>query len=240
MSANGFKFETTSWTLVLAAADDPTTESRKALADLCRIYWRPVYAFIRRRGHDPDQSQDLTQGFFTLLLEKNYLREADPQRGRFRSFLLASVQHFLANEWDRARALKRGGGRVPVSIDTTDAESWYEPAAVEHETPESIFERRWALSLLEHVMARLKSEFTEQGKAAEFDRLLLFLNGEPNQTSYETVAGELGISSGSLRTAAYRFRRKYRKLVRAQIVETVSSPEETDDEIRFLLSTLKV
>jgi DNA-directed RNA polymerase specialized sigma24 family protein len=232
------KFQTTSWSLVLAAAVDPTTDSRRALEALCQIYWSPVYAFIRRNGYDRDQSQDLTQGFFTILLEKNYLRSADRERGRFRSFLLTSVKHFLANEWDKTKALKRGGGQVMLSIDPAATEAWYAPAAVEHTTPEDLFERRWALSLLEHVMARLRAEFTNAGRAEEFNRLVVFLHREPDAERYEAVAAEMGVSAGALRTSAYRLRRKYRKLLRAEIAETVATPEETDEEIRFLLSTL--
>src|SRR5215813_4395730 len=164
-------FNTTSWTLIRAASGDPTPDSREALAALCQKYWHPVYAFIRRFGNDRDQSQDLTQSFFALLIEKNYLLDADPQRGRFRFFLLAAVKHFLANEWDRANRLKRGGGHVPFSIDTAEAEAWQTLAAVEQATPESFYERRWALSLLENVISKLRAEFVDAGKADEFDRL---------------------------------------------------------------------
>jgi DNA-directed RNA polymerase specialized sigma24 family protein len=238
LGASRSKFQTTSWSLVLAAAVDPTTDSRRALETLCQIYWSPVYAFIRRNGHSLEQAQDLTQGFFTLLLEKNYLRDADRERGRFRSFLLTSVKHFLANEWDKANALKRGGGRIMLSIDTAETEAWYAPAAVEHTTPEDIFERRWALSLLEQVMARLRADFVAAGRAGEFDRLVVFLNREPDAESYEAVAGQMGVSAGALRMSAFRLRRRYRNLLRAEIAQTVSTPEETDEEIRFLLSTL--
>lgn len=223
---------------MIAAAVNPTTDSRKALATLCQMYWSPVYAFIRRNGHDRDQAQDLTQGFFALLLEKNYLRDADQERGRFRSFLLTAVKHFLANEWDRAHALKRGGGQVPVSIDSVDVETWYAPAAVEETTPERLFERRWALALLEHVMAKLRAELAAMGKAEQFDRLLVFLTPDSEGARYEAVAAQMGVSAGALRMSVHRLRRTYRDLLRAEIAETVSTPEETDDEIRFLLSTL--
>ena len=232
------KFQTTSWSLVLAAALNPTTDSQKALATLCRIYWNPVYGFIRRCGHDPDQSQDLTQGFFALLLEKNYLRDADQERGRFRSFLLTAVKHFLANEWDRAHALKRGGGQISISIDPVNAEKWYVPMAVESTTPESLYERRWALSLLEHVMAKLRSEYTAMGKTDQFNKLSALLNRESDGARYESIAMQMGVSAGALRMSLLRMRRKYRELLRAEIAETVSRPEEIDDEIRFLLSIL--
>jgi DNA-directed RNA polymerase specialized sigma24 family protein len=231
-------FHTTSWTLVQAAGVHPTADSRLALATLCRIYWHPVYAFIRRKGYDRDQSQDLAQQFFTVLLEKNFLNAAAQERGRFRSFLLTAVKHFLANEWDRAHALKRGAGHVAVPIDLVVAEEWYAPAAVEAATPESLFERRWALSLLEQVMAKLRIEFTAAGKSGQFNALLVFLNRESEDARYEEVAATMGISAGALRMAVHRMRKKYRELLRAEIAETVSMPEEIDDEIRFLLATL--
>jgi RNA polymerase sigma-70 factor (ECF subfamily) len=232
------EFQTTSWTLVLAAASVPTAHARDALASLCQTYWHPVYAFIRRNGYDRDQAQDLTQGFFALLLEKNYLLEADRERGRFRSFLLTSVKHFLANEWDRAHALKRGGSQVPVSIDRVEAELWYAPAAMDRETPESLFERRWALSLLEHVTTRLRAEYAAAGRASHFDALYRFLSRETDGVPYDTVAAQLGLSAGAARMTVHRMRRRYRDLVREEIAETVSEPNQTDDEIRFLLSKL--
>jgi RNA polymerase sigma-70 factor (ECF subfamily) len=204
---------------------------------LCQAYWPPVYAFIRRRGHDTEEARDLTQGFFALLLEKNYLTAADRQRGKFRSFLLTAVKHFLSNEHDRAHALKRGGGQAPVVIDL-DADGWHPPSATETVTPELLFERRWALSLLEHVMTRLRSEFASSGKDAEFDRLLPFLNKSEDAGGYDAVATEMGVSAGALRMAVHRMRRRYRELMRAEIAETVSSTEEIDEEIRFLMSVL--
>jgi RNA polymerase sigma factor (sigma-70 family) len=231
-------FRTTSWNLILAAASDPTTEARHALATLCQIYWNPVYAFIRRKGHEIERAEDLTQDFFAKLIEKNYLGDADRSRGRFRSFLLVSVKHFLANEWDRDRALKRGGGQAHVSIDTVEAERWYAPAATEDVTPEDLFERRWALSLLERVMARLRAEYTAAGKAAQFQVLQPFLNREVDETRYQDAAAQLGASAGALRMSVLRMRRKYRELLRAEIGETVETPQEIDEEIRFLLSIL--
>jgi len=237
-SAKPSAFRTTRWSLVQAAAIDPTQDSRRALAILCQVYWHPVYAFVRRKGYDQDQSLDLTQGFFALLIEKNYLVTADPLRGRFRSFLLASVRHFLANEWDRANALKRGGGHAPVSIDLVEAERWYLPAVVDEATPESVFERRWAASLLEHVMVRLHTEFAAAGKSAQLESLSAFLNQDADDTHYEELANRTGMSSGALRMAVHRMRRKYRRLLREEIAETVATPEEVDDEIRFLLSAM--
>jgi DNA-directed RNA polymerase specialized sigma24 family protein len=207
---------------------------------LCQRYWHPVYAFVRRVGYDREQSQDLTQGFFAVLIEKNYLLDTDRQRGRFRAFLLSAVKHFLANEWDRANALKRGGGQVPVSIDLVEAEGWQGSAAVEYATPESLFERRWAWSLLENVMAKLRSEFIVAGRADEFERLSMFLNKEPGSARYETVAEEMGISAGALRMSVHRMRRRYRRLLHAEVAETVQEREEIEDELRYLLSVLSV
>jgi DNA-directed RNA polymerase specialized sigma24 family protein len=232
-----FGFHTTAWSLVLAASGNPTTDARHALAALCQTYWNPVYAFIRRRGHTPDQAQDLTQGFFALLLEKQFLRDVDQQRGRFRSFLLAAVKHFLANERDRAHAVKRGGGRVPVPIDVLEAESWYAPAAVEATTPERLFERRWALSVLEHVMARLRAEYSAMGKGEQFDRLEGLLAKDADARC-EALALDMGVSAGALRMSLHRLRRKYRHLLREEIAETVSTPADIDEEIRFLMSVL--
>jgi RNA polymerase sigma-70 factor (ECF subfamily) len=231
-------FRTTSWTVVFAASVDSSAEPDGALSRLCQIYWHPVYAFIRRRGYDRDQAEDLTQGFFTQLLAKNYLLDADRERGRFRSFLLTAVKRFLANEWDRSHAVKRGGGHAAVSIDLVEAERWYAPATVEAATPERLFERRWALSLLEHVMDKLRAEFDDTGRGGQFETLVVFLNREPGGDRYQTVAERLGVSSGALRTSVYRLRRRYRELLRAEITGTVDAPDQIDDEIRFLLATL--
>jgi RNA polymerase sigma-70 factor (ECF subfamily) len=233
------RFPTTSWSLVLAAASRPTPDSRACLAGLCNIYWHPIYAYIRRHGYDTDQAMDLTQAFFATMLEKNYLADADRDRGRFRAFLLTAVKHFLANEWDKSRALKRGGGQKPVPFDPVEAEAWYAPEAVEQRTPETLFERRWALALLEQVMRRLRAEFAGTGKTEYFDKLSPMLNGDSTPNRYEGLAAELGASPGSLRVAFHRMRRRYRDLLRAEIAETVSTPAEVDEEIRFLLSVLR-
>jgi RNA polymerase sigma-70 factor (ECF subfamily) len=233
------RFQTTSWSLVLAAAGQRSTEAQAALAKLCQTYWQPVYTFIRRSGYPADQAQDLAQGFFLVLLDNNYVADADPQRGRFRSFLLTSVKHFLANERDRAHALKRGGRQAIVSIDGMEAECQYAPSTVELTTPESLFERRWALSLLEQAMTRLRGEFAEREKAEHFEKMSGFLACDADGGRYEQLAAELGTSAGALRVAVHRMRQKYRNILRAEIAETVSRPEEIDEEIRFLLSTLR-
>jgi RNA polymerase sigma-70 factor (ECF subfamily) len=232
-------FRTTSWTMVSAASGDSSSDARDALARLCQIYWHPVYAFIRRRGYDRDQAEDLTQGFFARLLEKHYLLDADRERGKFRSFLLTAVKHFLANEWDRSQTLKRGGGQTAVSIDLIEAERWYEPATVEASTPERLFERRWALSLLEQVMAKLRAEFHDAGRAEQFDTLAGFLNREADGERYQAIAARLGVTPGALRMSVHRLRRRYRELLRTEIAGTVTEADEIDDEIRFLLTTLR-
>jgi len=226
----------------VAAAVQPSAESRSALATLCQIYWHPVYAFIRRNGSDRDQAQDLTQAFFAVLLEKNYLGDAKQERGRFRSFLLTAVKHFLSNQRDRAQAQKRGGGRAEISLDLSidpqEAEAWYTPVAVDELTPERLFELRWAHSLLEQVMATLREEFSNAGKADHFDLLSSYLQGDSTRIRYDEFSAEMGVTTGALRTQVHRMRRRYRDLLRAQIAQTVSTPAEIEDEIRFLLTTL--
>jgi RNA polymerase sigma-70 factor (ECF subfamily) len=226
----------------VAAAVQPSAESRSALATLCQSYWPPVYAFIRRNGSDRDQAQDLTQAFFAVLLEKNYLGDAKPERGRFRSFLLTAVKHFLSNQRDRAKAQKRGGGQTELSLDFSvdahQAEGWYSPVAVDEVTPERLFELRWAHSLLEQVMAKLREEFAHAGKAEHFDHLSAFLHGDSKSIHYDELSAGMSIGAGALRTQVHRMRRKYRDLLRSEIAQTVSTPEEVDDEIRFLLTTL--
>jgi RNA polymerase sigma-70 factor (ECF subfamily) len=237
--ASPLRFHTTSWSLVLSAADKPTADSREALARLCEIYWNPVYGFIRRSGYDADDARDLTQGFFALLIEKNYLQAADRQRGRFRSFLLTAVKHFLANEWDRENAIKRGGGLIRVPLDSASAETWYEAVTADTVTPEILFERRWAVSLLEQVMARLRADYAKSGKTDQFERLSTLINRDEDDPRYAEAAAAAGTSAGALRMAVNRLGRKYREMLRSEIRETVSTDEEIDDEIRFLLSILE-
>jgi RNA polymerase sigma-70 factor (ECF subfamily) len=231
------RFHTTSWSLVLAAVR-PTSESREALADLCQTYWKPIYAFTRRNGYTPDQAQDLTQAFFTEFLEKNYVRGADRNRGRFRSFLLSAVKHFLSHQRDRAQAFKRGGGQTHLSIDADAAEIWYAPATVENLTPETLFERRWALSVLERVLEKLRTGFEQTHPAVDFNRLMTFVKNDSGAERYDDWAIETGASAGSLRTTVYRMRKKYRELLRAEIAETVADPDDIEEEIRFLRAVL--
>jgi RNA polymerase sigma-70 factor (ECF subfamily) len=236
-------FATTRWTLVTAAGKTGTPEARKALGDLCRLYWYPLYAFVRRRGYDADEALDLTQGFFTRLIEKNDLSDADRTRGRFRAWLLTSVKHYLANEWDKATAAKRGGGRAVFSfdIDPGDAEDRYRREPSHEITPERIFDRRWALTLLEQTLARLQAECEQAGKKDLFEALRPSLTGDGRDAtdpSYRDIAERLGTTEGALKVAAHRLRRDYRQMLRQEIAETVERPEDVDDEIRDLFAAL--
>ncbi|HEX8826147.1 MAG TPA: hypothetical protein VF794_39950 [Archangium sp.] len=233
------KFSTTRWSLIFTASQGATPEAHEALSSLCGLYWYPLYAFTRRQGHSPEDAQDLVQGFFTLLLEKNHLAAVDRQRGRFRSWLLASLKHFLANEWEREQAQKRGGGQTRIFIDRQTAEGLYSTDFSHDLTPEKLYERHWALTLLEHVLATLANECALLGKQALFEKLRGTLTGDAEHVSYTQVAEELGMSLGAVKVAAHRLRGQYRELLRAKISQTVEHPEEVDDEIRQLLSALE-
>jgi RNA polymerase sigma factor (sigma-70 family) len=235
----GRRFVTTRWSQVIAAGQAPTAGSREALAGLCEAYWYPLYAYVRRWGYDPDQAQDLTQEFFARLLEKHYLRAADPARGRFRSFLLASLKHFLSNERDRAGAVKRGGRTTVLPLEFENAEGRYTREPADAETPETIFERRWALTLLERTLARLRREFDAGGKQALFARLEGYLTGEQETLPYAALGAELGLSEGAVKVTVHRLRRRFGVLLRDEIGETVGTPSQVDEEIRDLFRALK-
>jgi RNA polymerase sigma factor (sigma-70 family) len=233
------KFSTTRWSLVLAAGQGTTPEAREALSTLCALYWYPLYAFTRRHGCAPEDSRDRVQGFFTRLLEKNDLAAVDRQRGRFRSWLLSSLEHYLANEWDRERARKRGGAQPLLSIDAEAAEGRYGLEPSHTLTPEKLYERRWALTLLEHVLSTLEEECTRLGRQELFEKLRGTLAGDADQLPYAEVAEALGMSPGAVKMAAHRLRGRYRELLRAEIAQTVERPEDIDDEIRLLLAALE-
>ena len=236
-TAGAGHFQTTSWSLVIAAAQQPTESAETALAKLCQLYWYPVYAFVRRRGHSQDDARDLTQEFFSRLLEKNYLKDADPARGRFRSFLLGAVRNFLANEWNRGQAQKRGGGVLTIALDTETAEGRYAAEPASHETPESLYERQWALALLDQVMTGLRNEYARDGSLDHFEKLAPYLTGA-DEPPYADIAAQWKGSAGAVKVAVHRLRKRYRQLLRQTIAETVLTPEDVDDEIRFLLSAL--
>jgi RNA polymerase sigma-70 factor (ECF subfamily) len=230
-------FATTRWSLVLSAGRDSRPESRKALAALCESYWYPLYYYVRRRGHRAEEAQDLTQEFFATLLAKESLRVADPARGRFRSFLLASLNHFLTTEWRRRSARKRGGGRRPLSFNVRSGESRYSQEPSHDLTPEKAYERRWALLLLEQAVSKLRAEYAASGKAALFERLAGFLSGEKG-VLYQQVAGDLGMSEGAVRVAVHRLRQRYRQVLRGEVAHTVAGPQHIDEELRHLVAAV--
>jgi RNA polymerase sigma-70 factor (ECF subfamily) len=231
------QFATTHWSLVLAARDRAEPGADDALASLCGLYWYPLYAYVRRRGRGPEDAHDLTQGFFARLLEKDFLAGVDRGKGKFRSFLLASCNHFLANEHDRARAKKRGGGRPVLSLDAADAEGRYRAEPADALSPEKLFERRWAVALLQQVMSRLRDEFEAKGKGRLFDRLRGSLVGEKG-TGHRAAADELGLSEGAVKVAVHRLRQRYRELLHEEIARTVAAPDEVEEEIRSLFAAL--
>jgi RNA polymerase sigma factor (sigma-70 family) len=231
-------FATTRWTVVLHARDASDTQAREALENLCRAYWYPLYAFVRRQGVSPEDAQDLTQAFFERLIEKNFLADVQRDKGRFRSFLLAALKHFLANEWDKARALKRGGGVVHVPIDTASAETRYGLEPAHFDSPEKLFERRWAITLLDRVLERLRDEHVKAGKADMFEQLKPSLTAEKASLSYAELGARLGLSEGAVKVAVHRLRQRYRELLRAEIAETVDNPGEVDEELRHLFTAL--
>ena len=232
------QFVTTHWSVVLAAREEDSPHAAEALAKLCRIYWYPLYAFIRRRGHSPHDAQDLTQEFFYRLLDKRYLDAVDYRKGRFRSFLLAALEHFLANEWRCSQAQRRGGGQQVISIDD-DAEQRYAREPATNLSPERIYEQRWALAFLEQVLGKLRAEFLEAGKGATFEALKVFLTGDRSPVGYAALATELGSTEAALKMAVSRMRQRYAELLRQEIANTVSSPDEIEDELRALMAALK-
>jgi len=233
------QFQSTSWSLVVAAAGHPTEAAEIALAKLCRLYWYPVYAFTRRRGHSEDDARDLTQEFFCRVIQHHYLRDADPSRGRFRSFLLTAARHFMANEWRRERAVKRGGGAGMLSFEIETAERRYSLELADREDPERLYQRRWAISTIEQALFVLRQEYDSQGKLEQFDRLAPLLTGTCEE-SYADIARKWNSTEGAVKVSVHRLRKQYRALLRRQIAETVAHPEDVDDEIRFLLSALEM
>jgi RNA polymerase sigma-70 factor (ECF subfamily) len=231
-------FVTTHWSVVLTAGRSDTTRARAALENLCQAYWYPLYAYVRRRGHSPEDAQDLTQTFFARLLERNWVGNADQQKGRFRSFLLSALNHFLADEWDKARAQKRGGGvpSVPLQFDTAETRYGHEP--VDNITPEQSYERRWVLTLLDEVLHRLRSEYEQEGRAELFAELNPCLVGDRTAQPYTELGAKLGVSEGTVKAAVHRLRQRYRQLLRDEIAHTVAEPGEVDEELQHLFAVL--
>lgn len=233
-------FRTTCWQMVASAGGDTSNESQQALTQLCEQYWYPLYAYIRRSGHRADQAEDLTQAFFAMLLEKKSFKNADPSRGRFRSYLLGALKNFLCNESDRARALKRGGGRGPLSLDVSSGEGRYaiEPAD-SRSSPERLFDRQWALTVLSHALKTVKDDLARQGKQTMFDRLQFCLVGDDAGADYRKIGEELGMNEGAIKTAVHRLRKRYRDALREQIAQTLDSEDEVEEEIQYLFAALK-
>ena len=231
-------FVTTRWSVVLAAQEKSSPESAAALETLCRAYWYPLYAFVRGSGHSPHDAEDLTQGFFARLLAKDYLQAADREKGRFRTFLRVCLKRFLANEWDRQRALKRGGGERTTSLDAAVAEQRYATELTTGVAPDRLYERQWAMTLLEQTMARLRAEYTASGRLTEFEQLKSALTAERGAIPYAELAAALGSTEGATRVAVHRLRKRYRELFRATVADTVSEPGEVDDEVRHLVTVL--
>jgi RNA polymerase sigma factor (sigma-70 family) len=234
----GKQFATTHWSVVLKAGRKDATGHRQALETLCRTYWYPLYAYLRRRGYRVDEAEDYTQAFFTRLLDTESLSRADPARGRFRAFLLTSVKNFLANEWDRGRSRKRGGGRQIVPFDPVKAETRYGSGVATDAPAEKLFERSWALTVLQEAFARLRTEYEETNRGLLLDYLKEHLLGQRATTSYRDIAARLDLSEDAVKAAAYRLRVRFRELVRSEIAQTVCAPEEIDQEICDLFAAL--
>jgi RNA polymerase sigma-70 factor (ECF subfamily) len=231
-------FATTHWSVVLAARQPGSPQAAEALEKLCRAYWYPLYAFVRRQGYEASEAQDLTQEFFSRLLAHNALATVDPARGRFRSFLLASLKNLLANEWKRGQRQKRGSGAACFSLDAIEAEERYKLEPVEGATPETIYERRWAEALLERVLARLRDECDASGRTARFETLKVFLIEEKGAKRLADAAKQLGLSIVAVKGVVHRLRQRYREIFQGEVAHTVSKPEEVEEEIRYLLRAL--
>jgi DNA-directed RNA polymerase specialized sigma24 family protein len=229
-------FATTHWTVVLAAGRRSTPQADLALGELCRVYWYPLYAYVRRHGHSREDAEDLTQAFFTRFLEKNYLEGLSSDKGRFRAFLLASLKHFLANEWDRANRQKRGGGATVLSLDWQDADARYQIDPADNLSPDRLYDRMWAVTLLERVIIRLRDETAKEGKAGLFETLKPFLTADRGAIPCAEAATSLEMSEGAVRVAVHRLRRRYRDLLREEITQTFSDPAQAAGEMNALFA----
>ena len=233
-------FHTTRWSIVLSAGErSGGTDAARALAELCQMYWAPLYAYLRRTGASPGDAEDLVQGFFAQLLARDDLKRVEPERGRFRSFLLASLKHYAANERDRQRAQKRGGGRTILRLEIADAEHRIQNEPAHEETADVLFDRQWALTLLERVRSRLRQESVKAGKGVLFEALEAYLTGEARAPKYADAAGTLGMSEAAVKMAVCRLRQKFGQRLREEIAHTVASANDVEDEIRGLLAALQ-
>ena len=233
-TAPGDIFATTHWTVVLTAGNRSTPQSDGALEQLCRTYWFPLYAYVRRRGHTKEDAEDSVQAFFARFLAKNYLEGLSAERGRFRAFLLASLKHFLINEWKKSQRLKRGGGDAVLSLDWETADTKFQVAATNEPSPDKVFDREWALALLAKVIERLQKECEADGKAKLFEQLKIFLTAGKDGTAQAEVAKALGMEEGAVRVAIHRLRKRYRELLRAEIAQTLADDADVDEEMRAL------
>ena len=231
-------FLTTRWTIVLAAGGRGTPQSDVALEELCRTYWYPLYVYVRRHGHSREDAEDLTQAFFARLLEKNYLEGVSSDQGKFRAFLLMAIKRFLANEWDRANSQKRGGGVMPLSLDWQDADTRYQINPADNISPDKLYDRAWATTVLERVITRLRDENNADGKSTLYSHLERFLMVGKDAISYGQTAQALNMSEGAVRVAVHRLRRRYRELLREEITQTLSNPALADEEMQALFSAL--
>lgn len=231
-------FVTTHWSVVLKAGRSDTTRARDALDKLCKTYWYPLYAYVRRRGHAAHAAEDLTQEFFAQLLVRHSLASAHPERGRFRSFILTAMNHFLVNEWSKARAKKRGGDRQPLSLDLAAAEERFDLEPADSATPDKVFEKQWALALLNAGLSRLEAEYQRAGKSELFAALKQTLTGSRESQPYEESAVRLQMSVGAVKVAVHRLRKRYRELIRAEIADTLAQPQDIDEEMRHLFNAL--
>ena len=227
-------FATTHWTVILRASRLTDSQAQVALEELCRTYWFPLYAYIRRRGHTREDAEDLTQSFFSRFLEKNYLADLDSERGRFRAFLLAALKHFLANEYDRSRTQKRGGGAPHLSLNWQSADAQFQLATTAEQSPDAAYDREWALALLAKVLERMAVECAAEGRGAQFQVLRPFLTAGKGENSYSEAARSLAMEETAVRVAVHRLRKRYRELLRAEIANTLAAPSQVDEELRSL------
>ena len=232
------QFATTHWSVVLAAGDSASPGLREALEKLCQTYWYPLYAFVRRKGYPPEDAKDCTQAFFARFLERHYVKHVVQEKGRFRTFLLTVLQRFLCDEFDHKTAVKRGGGVTIIPLDALEAEARLSQAAATFQTPESIFEGAWAETVIQACVERLRTECQAEGKAAQFDELKQYLSRPADRAAYTVTAQALGLSADAVVMAVLRLRRRYREMVRAEVANTVATPAEIDDEMRYLVELL--
>ncbi len=233
------QFATTQWSVVRAVGLENSQAANSALQELCQIYWYPLYTYVRRQGHNADAAADLTQAFFADLLMRDDLKRVDPELGKFRSFLLAAMKHFLMNQWNKAKAQKRGGGKSPLSLDFGEADNRYRLEPSHAKTPELIYQKQWAKTLLERVQKSLRSEFADRGKGHQFDKLQKFLAGKNEDETLATAAAQLNMSEVAVKVSLHRMRQRFGELLRTEIQQTVSTPEEIDSEIQQLFEVLK-